>query len=87
MPEISRFLSIIIRMFYGDHAPPHFHAEYDGKKAVFSINTGEIIAGKKFPKKQAALVKAWAILRKKELLKNWDQMKLEKEIVKIKPLE
>jgi hypothetical protein len=28
MPEISRFLGIVIRMYYRDHAPPHFHAEY-----------------------------------------------------------
>ncbi|WP_373515867.1 DUF4160 domain-containing protein [Persicitalea sp.] len=27
MPEISRFFGIVIRMFYNDHAPPHFHAE------------------------------------------------------------
>lgn len=28
MPEISRFLGIIIAMFYRDNAPPHFHAIY-----------------------------------------------------------
>lgn len=28
MPEISRFLGIIIYMYYRDHLPPHFHAEY-----------------------------------------------------------
>ena len=28
MPEISRFLGIVIAMFYNDHAPPHFHAMY-----------------------------------------------------------
>ena len=27
MPEISRFLGIVVRMFYRDHAPPHFHCE------------------------------------------------------------
>ena len=30
MPELSRFYGIIIRMFYADHAPPHFHAVYQG---------------------------------------------------------
>lgn len=34
MPEISRFFGIIIRMFFDDHNPPHFHAEYAGKKSV-----------------------------------------------------
>lgn len=28
MPEISRFLGIVVYMYYKDHAPPHFHAEY-----------------------------------------------------------
>jgi len=55
MPEICRFLHIIIRMYYNDHAPPHFHAEYQGKKAAFSIETGEKVKGK-FPKSQTSLV-------------------------------
>jgi Domain of unknown function (DUF4160) len=28
MPDLSRFFSIIIRMFYSDHEPAHFHATY-----------------------------------------------------------
>ena len=28
MPIISQFYGIIIKMFYNDHAPPHFHAIY-----------------------------------------------------------
>ena len=31
MPEISRFYGIVVRLFYGDHGPPHFHAEYAGE--------------------------------------------------------
>ncbi len=37
MPEVSRFYGIIIRMFYDDHNPPHFHVEYEDLKGVFSI--------------------------------------------------
>ena len=33
MPEISRFYGIIIRMYFQDHNPPHYHAEYQGFKA------------------------------------------------------
>jgi hypothetical protein len=40
MPEISRFFGILIKMFFADHAPPHFHAEYQGNKAVINIKTG-----------------------------------------------
>jgi hypothetical protein len=25
MPEICRFLGIVITMYFNDHAPPHFH--------------------------------------------------------------
>ena len=38
MPEISRIFGIIIRMYYDEHNPPHFHAEYQGNKAVFDFN-------------------------------------------------
>jgi len=37
MPEISRFLGIVIGMFYNDHAPPHFHARYGSHQAVIAI--------------------------------------------------
>jgi hypothetical protein len=33
MPEISRFFGIIIRMYFGDHNPPHFHAIYQDSTA------------------------------------------------------
>ena len=29
MPEISRFYGIVIRMYFDDHVPPHFHAPPD----------------------------------------------------------
>jgi len=45
MPEICRFSGIIIRMFYNEHNPPHFHAYYNDFKAEISIETLEIIAG------------------------------------------
>lgn len=45
MPEISRFLGIIIKMFYDDHNPPHFHVEYNEYLAEINIETLEILAG------------------------------------------
>ncbi len=38
MPVVSSFYGILIKMYFGDHAPPHFHAEYGEYKAVFGIN-------------------------------------------------
>jgi hypothetical protein len=44
MPEISRCFGIIIRMFFDEHEPPHFHAEYQGRKGAFDFN-GNILRG------------------------------------------
>ena len=33
MPIISAFFGIVIRMYYRDHEPPHFHAEHAGQQA------------------------------------------------------
>jgi hypothetical protein len=45
VPTISRFFGIVIRMYYDDHAPPHFHAYYGDDVAVIAINTLEVIEG------------------------------------------
>jgi hypothetical protein len=45
MPEISRFFGIIIRMYFGDHNPPHFHAIYQEYTAEYDIQTLEVIRG------------------------------------------
>jgi len=39
MPEISRFLGIVIAMYYKEHAPPHFHAKYGAKERRFRFKT------------------------------------------------
>ena len=77
MPEICRFLSIIIKMHYDEHQPPHFHAEYQGQKALFDIRTGEKMKGK-FPKNKLIFVKTWSLLRQRELLENWKAIETEK---------
>ena len=38
MPEISLFYGIRVTMYYDDHNPPHFHAEYNGSKALVEID-------------------------------------------------
>jgi len=42
MPEISRFYGIIIRMFFNEHNPPHFHAEYGEYKIVVDLKNDVI---------------------------------------------
>jgi hypothetical protein len=45
MPEICRFFGIVIRMYFGDHPPPHFHVEYGEHRAVVDIHTLMVIGG------------------------------------------
>ena len=45
MPEIARFYGIVIKLFFGDHPPPHFHAVYGEHVGLFSIDTLDMIEG------------------------------------------
>lgn len=45
MPEISRFYGIVIRMFFDDHNPPHFHAIYGDYEVLIDINILAVFAG------------------------------------------
>lgn len=85
MPEVSRFFGIIIRMFYDEHNPPHFHAEYSGKKAVFDFN-GNVIKGNLSSKTATKLVREWVDLHESELEEDWALARASQEIKKITPL-
>jgi Domain of unknown function (DUF4160) len=61
VPEISRFYGIVIKMFFDDHLPPHFHAEYGDLELIVNINTLAIVQGK-FPPRALGLVMEWAAL-------------------------
>jgi hypothetical protein len=45
MPEISRFLGIVITMYFNDHEPPHFHVRYGELRATFSIDALQVLDG------------------------------------------
>jgi len=45
VPEISRFYGIVIRLYFDEHPPPHFHALYGEYEALININTLAIISG------------------------------------------
>lgn len=85
MPEISRYLGIIIQIYYDDHNPPHFHARYGNKKASFEINTLNLLEGE-LPIRVRNLVTEWADLHKNELIEDWNLAKAGKEPFKIDPL-
>ena len=86
MPEICRFFGIIIRMFFDEHDPPHFHAEYQGNKAVFDFN-GNVMKGTLISKTATRLVREWIDLRLNELEEDWELARAGKEVKKIAPLE
>jgi hypothetical protein len=85
MPEISRFLGIVIAMFYSDHAPPHFHARYGEYDVTVRIDDG-VVEGR-FPRRALALVQEWYALHREELRENWERARSRKPLQKIEPLE
>ena len=86
MPEISRFFGLVIRMYFLDHAPPHFHASYSGAEATVRIGTLELVAGA-LPPRALALAREWASLHQDELLENWCRLQSDELTFRIKPLE
>ncbi|HEX3995829.1 MAG TPA: DUF4160 domain-containing protein [Acetobacteraceae bacterium] len=66
MPTLSIFFGIVIRMYYDDHPPPHFHAVYGDHEAKIGIETLELIEGK-LPRRALGLVLDWAELHRQEL--------------------
>ncbi len=86
MPQVSRFFGIIIKMYYNDHQPPHFHAEYNEYVAEISIETFEIIVGY-LPRRVMGLVLEWAASHRDELRENWESARQNELIQPIQPLE
>jgi len=72
-------------MFWGDHAPPHFHALY-GEYEVINIRTLEIVKGF-MPRRALALILEWASLHREELMEDWKLCEMKQMPVKIELLE
>ena len=85
MPEISVFYGIRVMMFYDDHNPPHFHAEYNDQRVLVDIVKGRVLKGS-FPSRQLKLILAWSVIHTDELLQNWTLAGEGKPLNKIAPL-
>ena len=85
MPTISVFGGIKITMYYDDHNPPHFHAEYAGNRALIDIQNTYVIGGS-LPNRQLKFVLAWAEMHKDELMQNWELSKDNLPLQPITPL-
>ena len=86
MPEISRFLGIVIKMYYKDQQPPHFHAEYGEHAAEIEIATLSMMDGE-LPRRARNLVLEWAFEHREELQANWTRARAQESLLPIAPLE
>lgn len=81
MPEICRFLGIVITMYFDEHNPPHFHVRYNEHRASMAISTLNLMAGT-LPARVRGLVEEWAEQHQQELLKMWQSQ----DFHKVEPL-
>lgn len=86
MPTISEFFGIVIRMYYQDHAPAHFHAYYGEHSAVVEIETLRVREGH-LPRRALGLVVEWVIEHREELLEDWQLAQAHQPLRRVAPLE
>ena len=86
MPELSRFFGIIIRMYFDDHPPPHFHAIYGDQEVQVGIEPIVILNGT-LSRRAQSMVFEWAALHQLELMANWERLRDNQPAEKIAPLE
>ena len=85
MPEVSRFLGIVIRFNFNDHLPPHFHAYYAEHQAQIAIGSHALLRGR-LPGRVLGLIQEWAELHRAELERCWEQAVRGEVPQKIEPL-
>jgi hypothetical protein len=78
MPTFSRFYGILIRMYFDDHNPPHFH--------VICGAANGVLAGD-LPDRALGLVREWAGQHRDELMQDWRRARDRRELSPIAPLE
>ncbi len=86
MPDVSRFFGIVIYMYFNDHLPPHFHAEYGGSEALYEIETLRVYSGR-VPRRVHNMVIEWADSHRAELMENWVRARQGQSVVDIEPLD
>ncbi len=85
MPTISTFFGILIKMFFDDHSPPHFHVQYGEYKAIIAIESMEVLKGH-LPRRALELVLDWTELHQTELMEDWNLCQLHEKPASIPPL-
>jgi hypothetical protein len=85
VPEICRFLGIVVRMYFADHETPHFHACYADASGRFDIETLRMLDGD-LPARVRGLVVEWASLHRDELRDDWERARRHEPLRRIEPL-
>ena len=86
MPRLSYFFGIAIYMYYGDHAPPHFHAIYGSQEAEVAIRSRRVLKGK-LSGRTLQIVREWASIHEAELMEAWDRAQNHEPLRPIAPLD
>ena len=86
MPEICRFYGIVIRMYYDDHDPPHFHAKYGEQEAVVRLMPIQILRGR-IRGRALSLVIEWAVQHEVALYESWQRLQRGELPLSIPPLD
>ena len=73
-------------MYFNDHLPSHFHAEYGGFEAVYTIDTLEVLRGR-LPRRAHIMVIEWALAHRNELRDNWRKAQEQQPLEQIEPLD
>ena len=85
MPTICVFYGIVVKMYWDDPAPPHFHVQYAEFRAQYAIETLELVRGA-LPRRAHALVLEWAAIHRLELMEDWQLCELKQHPKEILPL-
>ncbi|MBI5487404.1 MAG: DUF4160 domain-containing protein [Deltaproteobacteria bacterium] len=74
MPEVSRFFGIVVRMFFDEHPPARFHADYSEFLAVVRVQPIEVLEST-LPQRALSMVLEWAARNQAGLIENWDRLR------------
>ncbi len=86
MPIISYFFGIYIKMFFNEHNPPHFHAEYGDCNVEINIKTGEVVSGN-MSSRALKFIEEWRLQHVDELMEDWELARNKQLPKKIQPLD
>ena len=86
VPVISIFFGIVIRMYFREHEPKHFHAEHQALEGKFDFDGNQLV-GNITSKNALGLIRQWAQLNRAALEVNWSKIQAGQPLDRIPPLE